>query len=79
VRGRGLMLGIVFYDAAQAAAITRECFNRHLILERCGNEDQVIKFFPPLTISAADLQKGLDIFADVVRQCLATRPIEISA
>ncbi|WP_287420181.1 diaminobutyrate--2-oxoglutarate transaminase [Reinekea sp.] len=79
VRGRGLMLGIAFYDAAQAAAITRECFNRHLILERCGNEDQVIKFFPPLTISAADLQKGLDIFADVVGQCLATCPIEISA
>jgi len=78
VRGRGLMLGIAFYDPAQAAAISRECFNRHLILERCGNEDQVIKFFPPLTISADDLQQGLDIFADVVRHCLASKPIEVS-
>lgn len=76
VRGRGLMFGIEFADPNIAKSITKACFLEHLMLERCGNEDQVIKFFPPLTISKTDLQEGLDLFTHALRKCLDSIPID---
>lgn len=59
VRGRGLFYGIELHDPSLAAAVIRACFERYLIIERCGAEDQVLKLMPALTIDAQTLQLGL--------------------
>jgi diaminobutyrate-2-oxoglutarate transaminase len=64
VRGRGMVLGIDLGEAGgpeRAAAAQRECFDRGLILERCGREDEILKLMPPLTVDGNVLQAGLDI------------------
>jgi diaminobutyrate-2-oxoglutarate transaminase len=61
VRGRGLIQGVEFGDAELAAKVAKGCFERGLIIETAGVEDQVLKLLPSLTIDEADLDKGLDI------------------
>ena len=61
VRGRGLMRGLLFADAQQAAAVTSLAFSKGLIIERSGPYDEVVKFLAPLTIATAELDEGLDI------------------
>ncbi|MBY2994883.1 diaminobutyrate--2-oxoglutarate transaminase [Rhizobium leguminosarum] len=61
VRGRGLMLALDCAVGNVAERIVRKAFDEGLVVERCGAEDQVIKFLPPLTIDAQTLQRGLDI------------------
>ena len=61
VRGRGLIYGVDFADASIAGKVSAACFERGLILETAGVDDQVLKLLPSLTIDEADLKKGLDI------------------
>jgi diaminobutyrate-2-oxoglutarate transaminase len=61
VRGRGLILGLAFEDAELAGAISAACFERGLIIETAGINDEVLKLLPSLTISEDELVKGLDI------------------
>lgn len=61
VRGRGLIQGLACEDKAAAGAISAEAFKRGLIIETAGIDDEVLKLLPPLTISDADLDAGLDI------------------
>ena len=70
VRGRGLFYGIEFYDASLTAAVTRACFTRRLIIERCGPQDQVLKLMPALTIDAETLQSGLASIFEAMQQVL---------
>jgi diaminobutyrate-2-oxoglutarate transaminase len=59
-----MVLGIDLGEAGgpeRAAATQRECFDRGLILERCGREDEILKLMPPLTVDGSVLQAGLDI------------------
>ncbi|MEI9425746.1 diaminobutyrate--2-oxoglutarate transaminase [Mesorhizobium sp. Cs1299R1N1] len=67
VRGRGMMLGLDCTTANLAEKIARKAFENGLVVERCGAEDQVIKFLPPLTIDEPTLQRGLDILDKSVR------------
>ena len=73
VRGLGLMIGIEFMrngDSAPdiAARVQRRCVERDLLLLTCGIDDNVIRLLPPLTIGEDDLDTGLDILEDCVRQ-----------
>jgi|GEM_PF-5774576 len=64
VRGRGQMLALDCATGNVVERILRKAFNEGLVVERCGAEDQVIKFLPSLTIDAQTLQtlqRGLDI------------------
>jgi len=61
VRGRGLIFGVDFADTAIAGKVSQACFERGLVLETAGIDDQVLKLLPSLTIEEADLKKGLDI------------------
>ncbi|WP_188393936.1 diaminobutyrate--2-oxoglutarate transaminase [Mesorhizobium sp. SARCC-RB16n] len=67
VRGRGMMLGLDCSTGNLAEKIARKAFENGLVVERCGAEDQVIKFLPPLTIDGPALQRGLDILDKSVR------------
>ena len=61
VRGRGLIHGLEFEDATLAGRISKQCFERGLVIETAGIDDQVLKLLPSLTISEAELGTGLDI------------------
>lgn len=67
VTGRGMIQGIEFEHAPLGKAISREAFQRGLVIETAGTHDQVVKVLPPLTINDAELTRGLDLFTKSVR------------
>jgi diaminobutyrate-2-oxoglutarate transaminase len=77
VRGRGLFYGIEFRQPDVAAAVAEDCFAHHLIIERCGPLDQVVKVFPALTIDPHSLRRGLDILAAAIGRCAGTPPMAV--
>lgn len=60
VRGRGMMLGIGWNDAAIAGEVSQEAFRYGVIAETTGSSDQVLKLLPPLVINDEELMRGLD-------------------
>jgi diaminobutyrate-2-oxoglutarate transaminase len=60
VRGRGLIYGVAFDDAALASQVSQACFDAGMVVETAGMDDQVLKLLPSLTISDEDLTLGLD-------------------
>lgn len=67
VRGRGMARGLAFEQPEVAGRISHEAFERGLLVETSGPEDEVVKFLPPLTTSEEDLERGIDIIADATR------------
>jgi diaminobutyrate-2-oxoglutarate transaminase len=67
VRGRGLARGLAFEDTGIAKRMAAESFDRGLLLETSGPEDEVAKLLPPLTATEEELTAGLDIMADAAR------------
>ncbi len=68
LKGRGLMQGIACGAEGMAKKICSIAFQRGLILETAGPNDEVIKLFPALTIDDADLVKGLTILRDSIEE-----------
>lgn len=66
LRGRGLMQGIACGVEGLASAISAQAFQRGLIMETSGPEDEVIKIMPPLNIDQAGLSAGLNILKEVI-------------
>jgi diaminobutyrate-2-oxoglutarate transaminase len=66
--GMGFLQGIRWDNKDIAAEVSKKAFERGLILECCGPYDEVLKLLPPLTITDAELNEGLDIIADAVTQ-----------
>ena len=77
VRGRGMIQGIEFADPALAAQVSAACFERGLIVETAGIDDQVLKLLPSLTIEDSELKLGLDIIEDSVRALVKAEPREL--
>ncbi|EKT4523561.1 aspartate aminotransferase family protein [Pseudomonas putida] len=85
VRGRGLMLGVELVDPAGerdalghppasralAPKVQRECLRRGLILELGGRHGAVVRFLPPLIISAEQVDEVAGRFAEAVRAAVA--------
>jgi diaminobutyrate-2-oxoglutarate transaminase len=70
VRGRGLIQGVEFTEEGLATRISKACFERGLIIETAGIDDQVLKLLPSLTIKEDELQHGLDIIQTSLRVAL---------
>lgn len=66
VRGRGLILGLVCGQADLAKKVSEAAFERGLIVETSGPDDEVIKLLPALTIDSDTLQEGLQILEESV-------------
>ncbi len=72
VRGKGLMIGVEFvkdresraYDAELRDAVVDYAFENGLLLLGCSKS--VIRIAPPLSISKAEIDEGLAIFAEAV-------------
>ena len=72
VRGMGLMVGIELKDRNGAPAgpacdhLLRECLRNGLIIINCGQDRNIVRFIPPLTISDAELDQALTILGRAV-------------
>ncbi len=73
VRGRGLAWGVAFADPRLAEMASDLCFERGLLTETAGPDDEVLKLMPPLTISESELETGLDIVGESVKTACASR------
>jgi acetylornithine/N-succinyldiaminopimelate aminotransferase len=60
VRGLGLLVGIEFAESALAHRFVAETIARGVIVNWTLNADRVVRLAPPLTISAAEIDFGLD-------------------
>jgi diaminobutyrate-2-oxoglutarate transaminase len=70
-RGRGMFQGINCVNGELAGKITHAAFQKGLIIETSGAEDQVIKFLCPLIISDENLKRGIDIVEQSVKEICA--------
>lgn len=70
-RGRGLMQGIAIEEEGISGKICAEAFERGLIVETSGPNDEVVKFLPPLIIDKEGLEKGLTILEESIKQVIA--------
>ena len=68
VRGLGAMIAVELAEQAPelAKATVDAARERGLILLACGGYGNVIRLLPPLTISDADLEQGLDILEEAL-------------
>jgi diaminobutyrate-2-oxoglutarate transaminase len=86
VRGRGLMVGAEIvdpdrqdrwgrppHDGARSRRIQQECFQRGLILEVGGRHGSVLRFLPPLIVTAAEIDA---IGNTLAAACAASQPRE---
>lgn len=77
VRGLGLMIGTEFRDAARkpdkatAKAAAKACHARGLMLLTCGPWDNVIRWIPPLIVTAAQIDESLNIFEAALKEVKA--------
>ena len=73
VRGRGAMMAIELVqpgttapNAAAAKAVVNYCNQQGVIALSCGTFGNVIRLLPPLVITDAQLEDGLNVLADAV-------------
>jgi diaminobutyrate-2-oxoglutarate transaminase len=69
-RGRGLIYGLVLGAPGLAEQISREAFDRGMLIETCGPKQEVVKLLPPLTISEAELSLGIELLDEAVKSVL---------
>jgi len=86
VRGRGLMVAVEFATPAgpsvhdpvaerdgvaaqMASRVAKKCIERGMLI-LTTSVYEVVRFIPPLNISAADLKKGADIFREAVEEVI---------
>ena len=70
VRGPGLMVGVEFVrdrvghepDGATADALVAQCADDGLLVLSCGRAHQVVRWIPPIDVSAAEIEEALAIF-----------------
>ena len=71
VRGRGLIWGVACREYPElAGAVSQAAFQRGLIIETSGTDDNVLKLLPPLTIEREILEQGLDIIEESYKAVL---------
>jgi diaminobutyrate-2-oxoglutarate transaminase len=70
VRGIGMIQGLICRDPEIAAAVQRAAFAYGLIVE-CSGQKDVLKLLPPLTISDEELDEGLGMLRQAVREVAA--------
>lgn len=65
VRGRGLILGMEATVPEIAESMAKGAFERHLVIETAGANDEVIKLLPPLVVTEDAIDRALEILAEV--------------
>ena len=76
VRGKGMMVAAEFVEDRRTKKpaielvkkVQAKCLERGVLVWKAGHWPNVIRFLPPLVITRDHIDKGLDIFADVVKE-----------
>ncbi|MFL5779356.1 MAG: aspartate aminotransferase family protein [Chloroflexota bacterium] len=74
VRGQGLMVAVEFVkdrttrepDGELPDRLIEACADRGLLVLTCGRIHQVVRWIPPLNVSAAEVNEGVEIFGDAL-------------
>lgn len=67
LKGRGMMQGVDVGSGELAGEICRRAFDKGLIIETSGSNDEVVKVLAPLTTPVETFRKGLNILQDAAR------------
>ena len=78
-RGRGLVHGLDCTSGELASRACMTAFEQGLVIERSGADDHVIKCICPLTITDAELERGLDVLRQSVAATVAGPPATAAA
>jgi 4-aminobutyrate aminotransferase len=77
VRGKGLMIGTEFIvdgrpDKAKPMVkeIIHHAEERNLLLLSCGTYDNIVRWIPPLNVTSEQVNDGLKIFSDSLKETL---------
>ena len=76
VRGLGLMIGTEFTikgkpaDKSILKAVLHACEERGLLLLSCGTYDNVIRWIPPLIVNEQQVNDGIGIFAEALKEAV---------
>lgn len=73
LRGRGLMKGVAWEDHNLATEICKEAFERGLIMETSGPNDEVMKLLPPLIIDEQGLDEGIQIIDKSIQHIIKSK------
>lgn len=68
-----MMRGIDLKSGEVAGQVVRVAFQRGLIVETAGPNDEVVKCLPPLVIGEDQLSQGLDILEDAIDSVIAAQ------
>ena len=63
VRGIGAMIGVELADKARAEAVQQRCLEAGVIVLTCGPDGNVLRLIPPLTMTDAELDHGLEVLS----------------
>ncbi|MEX5729719.1 diaminobutyrate-2-oxoglutarate transaminase [Rhodovulum iodosum] len=74
IKGRGMMRGVDVGSGELAGRICAECFDKGLIIETSGADDEVVKVLAPLTTPMEQFKEGLDILDRAV-EALVPQPM----
>jgi 4-aminobutyrate aminotransferase-like enzyme len=66
IRGKGLMLALLFEDADVTNELVLRCASKGLILFWLLFEPKAVRISPPLTITEAELEKGCAIILETL-------------
>lgn len=61
LKGRGMMQGLSVESGELSAKICALAFEKGLVIETSGPDDEVIKILAPLTTTVEEMERGLDI------------------
>jgi 4-aminobutyrate aminotransferase len=75
VRGRGLMVGLELVrdrasrepDTDTSEALVQACGEQGLLVLNCGTHHNVIRFLPPIDVTAGEIAQGVELFGAALR------------
>lgn len=74
VRGPGLMIGVEFVrdrttrepNSTLPDQLIAACADAGLLVLTCGNSHQVVRWIPPLNVTAAEISEGIEVFGETL-------------
>jgi 4-aminobutyrate aminotransferase-like enzyme len=72
IRGPGLMIGVEFVrdpatrepDGALPDRLSAACADNGLLVLTCGSQHEVMRWIPPLDVTAAEISESVEIFGE---------------
>jgi 4-aminobutyrate aminotransferase len=72
IRGPGIMIGVEFVrdrstrepDGSLPDRLSAACADRGLLVLTCGSQHEVIRWIPPLDVTAAEISEAVEIFGE---------------